>query len=44
MKTNIEIDEEKLATIALHFDVEICHNDSDFDLIATNTPLKIWKK
>jgi len=33
-----------IASFALHFDVEICHNDSDFDLIATHTPLKIWKK
>jgi predicted nucleic acid-binding protein len=30
-----------IAVYALNFDVEICHNDSDFDLIAQNSPLKI---
>ena len=30
-----------IASYALHFDVEICHNDSDFDLIAQNSSLKI---
>jgi predicted nucleic acid-binding protein len=30
-----------IATYALHFDVEICHNDSDFSLIAQNSSLKI---
>ena len=32
-----------IAAYALHFKVELCHNDSDFDLIAANFPLKIWK-
>ena len=30
-----------IAVYALHFDIEICHNDSDFDLIAQNSSLKI---
>jgi predicted nucleic acid-binding protein len=30
-----------IATYAINFDIEICHNDSDFDLIAQNTALKI---
>ena len=30
-----------IAVYALHFNVEICHNDSDFDLIAQNSSLKI---
>ncbi|MBC7921660.1 MAG: PIN domain-containing protein [Ferruginibacter sp.] len=30
-----------IAFHALHFDVELCHNDSDFDLIAGRTNLKI---
>jgi predicted nucleic acid-binding protein len=30
-----------IATYAINFDIEICHNDSDFDLIAQNTSLKI---
>ena len=30
-----------IATYALQFDMEICHNDSDFDLIAQNSNLKI---
>jgi len=30
-----------IASYALHFDIEICHNDSDFDLIAQNSSLKI---
>jgi predicted nucleic acid-binding protein len=30
-----------IAVYALNFDVEICHNDSDFDLIAQNSSLKI---
>lgn len=30
-----------IASYALHFKVEICHNDSDFDLIAQNSSLKI---
>lgn len=33
-----------IASFALHFDIEICHNDSDFDLIANHTNLKIWKE
>ena len=32
-----------IAAYALHFDVELCHNDSDFDLIAAHTALKVWK-
>lgn len=32
-----------IAAFALHFDVELCHNDRDFDLIAAQRPLKIWK-
>ena len=30
-----------IATYALHFEIEICHNDADFDLIAKNSSLKI---
>lgn len=30
-----------IAVYALHFDVEVCHDDSDFDLIAQNSSLKI---
>ena len=30
-----------IATYALHFDIEICHNDIDFNLIAQNSSLKI---
>ena len=30
-----------ISVYALNFDVEICHNDSDFDLIAQNSSLKI---
>jgi predicted nucleic acid-binding protein len=30
-----------IASYAIHFNVEICHNDSDFDLIAQNSSLKI---
>ena len=30
-----------IAVYALNFDVEICHNDADFDLIAQNSSLKI---
>jgi len=30
-----------IASYALHFDIEICHNDSDFDLISQNSSLKI---
>lgn len=30
-----------IAIYALHFDIEICHNGADFDLIAQNSSLKI---
>lgn len=30
-----------IATYALHFDIEICHNDAEFDFIAQNSSLKI---
>ncbi len=30
-----------IAIYALHFDIEICHNDIDFNLIAQNSSLKI---
>jgi predicted nucleic acid-binding protein len=30
-----------IVVYVLNFDVEICHNDSDFDLIAQNSSLKI---
>jgi len=30
-----------IAIYALHFEREICHNDSDFELIAQNSSLKI---
>ena len=33
-----------IASYAIHFNVEICHNDSDFDLIAQNSSLKITQK
>ncbi len=32
-----------IAAFALHFDVELCHNDRDFDQIAAHTNLKIWQ-
>ena len=32
-----------IAYYAIHFDIKLCHNDSDFDLIAKNSSLKIWK-
>ncbi len=32
-----------IAAHAIHFDFELCHNDSDFELIASNSSLKIWK-
>jgi len=32
-----------IAYYAIHFDIELCHSDSDFDLIAKNSSLKIWK-
>jgi predicted nucleic acid-binding protein len=32
-----------IAHYALHFDMELCHNDADFDLIAAHTNLKIWQ-
>jgi len=31
-----------IAAYAIHFGVELCHNDSDFDLIAAHSDLKIW--
>ena len=30
-----------IAIYALHFEIEICHNDADFDLITQNSSLKI---
>ena len=33
-----------IAAYALHFDIELCHNDRDFDQIAAHTDLKIWKE
>ncbi|NLU93761.1 PIN domain nuclease [Chitinophaga sp. Ak27] len=33
----------KIAFYAICFDLELVHNDSDFDLISTHSPLKIWK-
>lgn len=30
-----------IAAYALHFDVEVCHSDRDFDLIASGTALKV---
>jgi len=30
-----------IAAYALHFDVEVCHSDRDFDLIALGAPLKV---
>ncbi len=32
-----------IAAFALHFDVELCHNDRDFDQIAAHTDLRIWQ-
>lgn len=32
-----------IAAYAIHFDVELCHNNVDFDQIAAHTDLKIWK-
>jgi predicted nucleic acid-binding protein len=32
-----------IASFALHFDLELCHNDSDFNQIALQYPLKIWR-
>jgi predicted nucleic acid-binding protein len=32
-----------IAYYAIHFDMELCHNDSDFNIIASGSPLKIWK-
>ncbi|GAB2796706.1 PIN domain nuclease [Rhabdobacter roseus] len=32
-----------IAYYALHFGVELCHNDSDFELMAAHTQLRIWK-
>jgi len=33
-----------IAAFALHFDIELCHNDRNFDQIAAHTDLKIWKE
>ncbi len=32
-----------IAHYCIFFDIELCHNDIDFDRIAENTSLKIWK-
>lgn len=32
-----------IAFLAINFGLELVHNDSDFDLIAQNSPLKIYK-
>jgi len=32
-----------IACYAIHFDIELCHNASDVDLIGKNSSLKIWK-
>ncbi|WP_254561249.1 type II toxin-antitoxin system VapC family toxin [Dyadobacter diqingensis] len=32
-----------IAYYAIHFDLELCHSDVDFEHIAENTSLKIWK-
>ena len=32
-----------IASYAIHFDIELCHNDSDFDLISQHSSLKVWK-
>ncbi len=32
-----------IAHYCIHFDMELCHADFDFDQIAENTSLKIWK-
>ncbi|REA55688.1 PIN domain nuclease [Dyadobacter luteus] len=32
-----------IAYYAIHFDLELCHNDSDFNIIASGSQLKIWK-
>jgi len=32
-----------IASFALKFDLDLCHEDSDFDLIATKIALKAWK-
>ncbi|TAG59706.1 MAG: hypothetical protein EAZ26_14390 [Runella slithyformis] len=32
-----------IAYYALHFNIELCHNDVDFDLIAAHNNLKIWQ-
>ncbi len=31
-----------IAAFAMRFNVELCHNDRDFDQIAAHTNLKIW--
>lgn len=32
-----------IAAYAIHFNVELCHNDVDFDHIAAHSDLKIWE-
>lgn len=32
-----------IAFYAISFDLELVHNDNDFDLISAHSPLKIWK-
>jgi len=32
-----------IAYYCMYYDIELCHNDIDFDRIAENTSLKIWK-
>ncbi|TWF45148.1 hypothetical protein FHW36_1011075 [Chitinophaga polysaccharea] len=32
-----------IAYYAISFDLQVVHNDSDFDLISAHSPLKIWK-
>ncbi|MBD0255145.1 MAG: hypothetical protein ICV83_05455 [Cytophagales bacterium] len=34
---------QEVAFYALHFDVSVCHDDHDFDLIASQTGLKIFQ-
>lgn len=32
-----------IACYAIHFNLELCHNDNDFELISENSSLKTWK-
>lgn len=32
-----------IASFALYFNAELCHNDRDFDQIAAHTGLKVWQ-